>query len=90
MDAVVAELIKAFAPTVADKILSKLEGRKVKREDIYLVTLCMLAEQNENVAIGLDEMHKQLVTLNDAMNATLREIKAVNEGVTVLLKRTSP
>jgi len=90
MDTVAIELIKILAPTLADKVFSKIEGKSVKREDLFLATLCILAEQNGNIAKGLEEMRKQMVALSEGMNAVLQEIKVVNEGVTVLLKRTAP
>jgi len=90
MDAVAVELIKILAPSLADKIFGKIEGKSVKHEDLFLAALCVLAEQNGNIARGLEEMRRQMVALSEAMSAVLQEIKVVNEGVMVLLKRTAP
>jgi hypothetical protein len=51
--------------------------------------LCILTEQNNNIARGLDELGKQVLKLNEGMNAVLHEIEVVNEGVAILLKRTN-
>ena len=88
MDDVVVELVKAFAPTVADKLISVLGNRKMRREDLNLIVISLLAEQNHNVARSLETMGKQLGTLSEGMNTVLKELKNVNEGIAVLLKRT--
>jgi hypothetical protein len=88
MDEVVVGLVKAFAPTVAEKLISVLGDRKVRREDLNLIVISLLAEQNHNVARSLETMGKQLGALSEGMNTVLKELKNVNEGITVLLKRT--
>jgi hypothetical protein len=88
MDDVVAGLIRALAPTVADKILGVLGERKMRRDELNLIVLSLLAEQNQSLARSLEAMGKQLSILTESMNMVLKELKNVNEGVAVLLKRT--
>jgi Tfp pilus assembly protein PilO len=88
MDDFVAGLIKALAPTVADRILGVLGERKMKRDELNLVVLSLLAEQNQSLARSLNEMGKQLCSLNEGMSAVLKELKNTGEGIAVLLKRT--
>jgi hypothetical protein len=88
MDEVTVGLIKAFAPTIAEKIISVLGEKKVKQGDLNLIVISLLAEQNHNIVRSLEVMGKQLSTLSEGMNTILKEIKNVNEGITILLKRT--
>jgi hypothetical protein len=88
MDDVVAGLIKALAPTVADKILGVLGERKMRRDELNLIVLSLLAEQNQSLSRSLENMGKQLCSLTESMNMVLKELKNVNEGVAILLKRT--
>jgi hypothetical protein len=88
MDEVVVGLIRAFAPTVAEKLINVLGDRKVKREDLNLIVISLLAEQNHNVARSLDEMGKQMCALGESMNTVLKELRNTNEGIAILLKRT--
>jgi hypothetical protein len=88
MDEVVVGLVKAFAPTVADKLISVLGDRKVRREDLNLIVISLLAEQNHNVARSLETMGKQLGALSEGMNTVLKELRNTNEGIAILLKRT--
>jgi len=88
MDNMLAELITAFAPTVSNKLINIISRRKMKRDEMNIVLIALLAEQNYNTAKSLNEMSKQLVKLSVGMNEVLREIKTVNEGIAVLLKRT--
>jgi len=88
MDEVLVSLINAFAPTVSSKLLDVVSKRKVKRDDLYIVLVALLAEQNHTTAKSLKEMGDQMSRLARVTNEVLREIKTVNEGIAVLLKRT--
>jgi hypothetical protein len=88
VDEVLVWLIKALAPSVADKILNILGERRMRRDEVNLVVLSILAEQNHSLSRSLETMGKQLCSLTESMNMVLRELKNVNEGVAVLLKRT--
>jgi hypothetical protein len=90
MDDVVAGLIRALAPSVADKILGVLGEHRMRRDELNLIVLSILAEQNQSLARSLETMGRQLCSLTESMNMVLRELKNVNEGVAVLLKRTQP
>jgi len=81
-------LIKVLAPTVAEKVFSLLQGRKADHNDALLLVTCLLAEQNSKVAKGVEEMSSRLASLGERMEAVAREVRQVNEGVAVLLRRT--
>ena len=88
MDEVLVSLINALAPTVSSKILEIVSKRKLKRDELNIVLVALLAEQNHNTVKSLNEMSKQMTKLSIGMNNVLKEIKTVNEGIAVLLKRT--
>jgi hypothetical protein len=88
MDDVVAGLIRALAPTVADKILGVLGEHKMRRDELNLIVLSLLAEQNQSLSRSFETMGRQLCSLTESMNMALKELKNVNEGIAILLKRT--
>jgi len=88
MDDVMIGLIKAFAPSVAEKILSAISGKKIKKDEMNIILVALLAEQNYNTSKTMHEMSKQMTKLSIGMNNILKEIKTINEGIAVLLKRT--
>jgi|GEM_PF-7111775 len=88
MSDIVVGLLKAFAPTVAEKLLSVIGDRRIRRDDLNLIIISLLAEQNHNIVKSMDEMCNRLYKLNEEMNTVLRELKITNEGIAVLLKRT--
>ena len=88
MDEVLASLINAFAPTVSRRLVNIISRKKIKRDELNIVLVALLAEQNHNTAKSLKEMGEQMGRLSKAMNEVLREIKTVNEGIAILLKRT--
>jgi len=88
MEKAVISLINALAPTVGKTLIDVIEKRKVKTADMNVVLVALMAEQNNNTMKFMDEMGKQMVKLSDGMNRVLKEIKTVNEGIMILLKRT--
>jgi len=88
MDEVLVRLIKAFAPTVARKLIDIISERKVERDEVNILLVALLAEQNHNIVKSLNVMGRQMVRLAEGIDVVLKEIKLVNEGVAVLLKRT--
>jgi hypothetical protein len=84
----VVEAIRAFAPTVADKVLDLIGNKKVGKDDLNILLITLLAEQNMGVAKCLEGINGQLQTVSKSLELFGRELKTLNEGVAVLLKRT--
>jgi len=84
----VAEAIRVFAPSVADKILGLIGDKKLSRDEMNFLLISLLAEQNVGVAKCLEGINGQLCSLQKTLELFGRELKTLNEGVAVLLKRT--
>jgi len=88
MSEVLVSLIEAFAPSVSSKLIDVIMEKKIKRDEIFVVLVALMAEQNNNTVKLIDGLSEQVVKLSDGMNKVLKEIKTVGEGIAVLLKRT--
>jgi len=84
----VAEAIRAFAPTVADKVLGLIGDKKLSKDDLNILLITLLAEQNMGVAKCLEGINGQLTNMQKTLELFGRELKTLNEGVAVLLRRT--
>jgi len=84
----VVEAVKVFAPSVADKILGLIGDKKLSRDEMNFLLISLLAEQNMGVARCLEGINGQLSSLHKTLELFGRELKTLNEGVAVLLKRT--
>jgi len=84
----VVEAVKVFAPSVADKILGLIGDKKLSRDEMNFLLISLLAEQNMGVARCLEGINSQLHSLHKTLELFGRELKTLNEGVAVLLRRT--
>jgi hypothetical protein len=84
----VADAIRAFAPTVADKVLGLIGEKKLSKDDLNILLITLLAEQNMGVAKCLEGINNQLANVQKTLELFGRELKTLNEGVAVLLRRT--
>lgn len=82
-------LIKALAPTVAEKILGVIKDySKVKEKDIILLVLAITAEQNAKAEIHLEDTYRALVKLSENIEKIGDCVTKVDEGMDILLNRT--
>ena len=82
------EAIRAFAPTVADKVLGLIGEKRLSKDDLNILLVTLLAEQNVGVARCLEGINGQLQSMQRTLELFGRELKTLNEGVAVLLRRT--
>ena len=83
-----AEAIRAFAPTVADRVLRLIGDKRLSKDDLNILLVTLLAEQNVGVARCLEGINGQLQSMQKTLELFGRELKTLNEGVAVLLRRT--
>ena len=74
-------VLKVFAPTVSDKIVSAIKDRRMNGRDLTLVLSALVAEQNAKSLDLLEQLCKRTANVETTM-------KTVDEGVGTLLKRT--
>ena len=84
----VVEAVRAFAPSVADKVLGLIKEKKLSKDDMNILLITLLAEQNMGVAKCLEGINGQLQNMQKTLELFGRELKTLNEGVAVLLRRT--
>ena len=88
MDDIVETLIETFAPTIASKFKEIIAGRRIKGKDLNTLLVALVVEQNAQVSNALVQMNKNLTKVTSTMTTVLKELKSLNEGMTILLKRT--
>jgi len=88
MSEVAIALINALAPTVASKVIDVISKRGVEKVGMDVVLIAMMAEQNQNIMKGFDRMNENVAQVLKGINSILKEIKMIDEGIAVLLKRT--
>lgn len=79
-----AAIIKALAPTVADKLLSIVKDyRKIKDKDMILLVMAMNAEQQARSDIMIHEM-------SACVREMSKNILKIDENIDTLISRTEP
>jgi len=88
MGDVLATLIDVFAPTIAQKFKEIVGNRRLKGNELNTLLVALVLEQNSQITKALNEMNHNMIKLGNNIGKVLRELKTVNEGIAVLLKRT--
>jgi len=88
MGDVLATLIDVFAPTIAQKFKEIVGNRRLKGTELNTLLVALVLEQNSQITKALNEMNHNMIKLGNNIGKVLRELKTVNEGIAVLLKRT--
>lgn len=84
-----AVLIKALAPTVAEKLLGVYKDYgKIKDKDMILLVLAMNAEQNAKTEKNIASMSDNIHQMNQCFDDMRKCILKLDEGVGTLLNRT--
>jgi len=78
---VLLSIVKALAPTVADKLLNAIGERKMKQQDLYIAILSINAEINAGNSALLREIDQRLKITESGMISAC-------ESLAVLLERT--
>lgn len=89
VESALASIIKTFAPTVADRLIPMIKDHKMRRDELEMIQLALVAEQNSQTLKLMIDLQATMESLQECMVGIDQHVRENSEGITVLLKRTA-